>query len=139
MQLAPIPDSHRDLLDRPIDAVLVTVMPDGQPQATVVWCNLDDPFVMINTMEGFRKERNMRANPKVALLVVDPQSASRWIEVRGAVELVDVGAREHLDDLAALYTDASRYFGEVVPAELADIEVPVTGRITPIRVRAETF
>jgi len=134
-----IPDSHRDLLDRSIDAVLVTVMPDGQPQATVVWCNVKDSFAMINTMKGFRKERNLRANPKVALLVVDPESASRWIEVRGTVELIDAGAREHLDELTALYTDASRYFGEVVSAELASTEVPVIGRITPIQVRAEAF
>jgi len=134
-----IPDSHRDLLDRSIDAVLVTVMPDGQPQATVVWCNVKDSFAMINTMKGFRKERNLRANPKVALLVVDPERASRWIEVRGTVELIDAGAREHLDELTALYTDASRYFGEVVSAELASTEVPVIGRITPIQVRAEAF
>jgi len=134
-----IPDSHRDLLDRSIDAVLVTVMPDGQPHATVVWCNVKDSFVMINTMKGFRKERNLRANPKVALLVVDPERASRWIEVRGTVELIDAGAREHLDELTALYTDASRYFGEVVSAELASTEVPVIGRITPIQVRAEAF
>ncbi len=139
MHPASIPDSHRDLLDGPIDAVLVTVMPDGQPHATVVWCNRDDPFVMINTMKGFRKERNMRANPKVALLVVDPGSAGRWIEVRGTVELIDTGAYQHLDELTALYTDASRYFGEVAPAELAETEVPVIARITPTRIRAEAF
>lgn len=139
MQPAAIPDSHRDLLDLAIDAVLVTVMPDGQPQATIVWCNRDVPFVMINTMKGFQKERNMRARPKVALLVIDPDSANRWIEVRGTVQLIETGASEHLDELAALYTDASQYFGVVVPAELAETEVPVIARITPIQVRAEAF
>jgi PPOX class probable F420-dependent enzyme len=134
-----IPDTHRDLIERPIDAVLVTVMPDGQPQATVVWCSFDEPFVMINTMKGFRKEKNMRVNPKVSLLVVDPGTSSRWIEVRGGVELLDEGARQHLDELTALYTEATRYFGEVVPEELSATEVPVIGRITPVRVRAEAF
>ncbi len=134
-----IPPSHRDLLESPIDAVLVTVMPDGQPQATVVWCSLAEPFVMINTMKGFRKEKNMRSNPKVSLLVVDPATASRWIEVRGTVDLIDSDANQHLDELTALYTEASRYFGEVVPEELAASEVPVIGRITPVRVRAEAF
>ena len=136
---ASIPDSHRDLLEGPVDVAVVTVMPDGQPQATVVWCDLEGPFVMVNTMKGFRKERNMRARPRVAVLAVDPTDPLRWIEVRGTVELIDEGAGAHLDRLAALYTGAGRYFGEVVPAELARSEVPVIGRITPLRVRAERF
>ena len=139
MEPVEIPISHRDLLEGPFDAVLVTVMPDGQPQATVVWCNLAEPFVLINTMKGFRKEKNMRANPKVSLLVVDPATASRWIEVRGTVDLIDVGANDHLDQLATLYTGATRYFGEVVSEDLAVTEIPVIGRITPVRVRAEAF
>jgi PPOX class probable F420-dependent enzyme len=103
---AAIPDSHRDLLEGPIDVALVTVMPDGQPQATVVWCNLEGPYVMVNTMKGFRKEQNMRARPRVALLAIDPTDALRWIEVRGTVELIEEGAQAHLDRLAALYTGA---------------------------------
>ena len=136
---ASIPDSHRDLLEGPVDVAVVTVMPDGQPQATVVWCDLDGPFVMVNTMKGFRKERNMRARPRVAVLAVDPTDPLRWIEVRGTVELIDEDAGAHLDRLATLYTGAGCYFGEVVPAELARSEVPVIGRITPVRVRAERF
>jgi PPOX class probable F420-dependent enzyme len=137
--IPPIPESHRDLLEGPVDAVLVTIMPDGQPQATVVWCDLEGPCVRVNTMKGFRKERNMRARPRVALLAVDPGNPLRWIEVRGTVELIDEGALAHLDVLAALYTGADRYFGPVVPAELAATEVPVIARITPVRVRAESF
>jgi len=134
-----IPDTHRDLLEGPIDVALVTVMPDGQPQATVVWCNLEGPYVMVNTMKGFRKEQNMRARPRVALLAIDPTDALRWIEVRGTVELIEEGAQAHLDRLAALYTGAEHYFGGVVPAEYAHSEVPVIARITPIRLRAERF
>lgn len=132
-----IPDSHRDLLAGPIDVALVTIMPDGQPQATVVWCNLEGPHVMVNTMQGFRKERNMRARPRVALLAIDPADPQRWIEVQGTVELVEEGAAAHLDRLAALYTGAERYFGGVLPAEYAQTEVPVMARITPVRVRTE--
>lgn len=135
----PIPLSHRDLLESPVAATLVTVMPDGRPQATVVWCNVEGPYLMVNTMRGFRKERNMRARPRVALLVVDPADAGRWIEVRGTVELIDDGAEAHLDRLSTLYTGAERYFGEVVPAEYAESEIPVIARITPVRIRAERF
>jgi PPOX class probable F420-dependent enzyme len=139
MKPAAIPDSHRDLLERPINATLVTVMPSGQPQATVVWCGLEGPYVMLSTMRGFQKERNMRARPKVSLVVVDPDSSGRWIEVRGTVELIDSGALADLDELTALYAGVAHYFGDVVPAELAETEIPVTCRITPTRVRAEAF
>ena len=63
-----IPEFHRDLLAGPVNVVLTTVMPDGQPQTTPVWCNLDGNDVMINTMRSFRKCKNMAANPRVTLL-----------------------------------------------------------------------
>jgi len=125
-----IPDSHRDLLERPIDVALVTLMPSGQPQATVVWCALEAGFLTINTMKGYRKERNMRARPRVAVLAVDPDDPLRWIEVEGTVGLVDDGAEAHLRRLAYLYTGAE-------PEEYPESEVPVIGRIYPTRVRNE--
>jgi PPOX class probable F420-dependent enzyme len=134
----PIPESHRDLLTGPIDVALVTVMPDGQPQATVVWCSLEGPYLLVNTMRGFRKERNMRARPRVSVLAVDPADPSRWLEVQGTVELVDEGATDHPDRLAALYGGAEHYFGGVVPAAHAETEVPVIARITPVEARTET-
>ncbi len=109
-------------------------MPDGQPQTTVVWCNYDGEHVLINTMHGFRKEKNMQINPKVTLLVFHPQKPLRYIEVRGEVQLTDEGAMEHLNELSQLYTGKSQYFGDVVPLELKEREIPVKGIITPKRV-----
>ena len=54
-----IPDSHRDLFDGDACVALTTIMPNGQPQITPVWCNRDGAYVLINTMRGFRKEKNM--------------------------------------------------------------------------------
>jgi len=139
MKAVAIPDSHRDLLERPINATLVTVMPNGQPQATVVWCGRDGPYVMLSTMRGFQKERNMRARPQVSLVIVDPDDSGRWIEVRGTVELTEAGALADLDALTFLYTGLPHYFGDVVPAETAATEIPITCRVMPTRVRAEAF
>ena len=44
-----IPESFFDLVDCPRVAALTTVMPDGQPQTTVVWCDFDGQFACINT------------------------------------------------------------------------------------------
>ena len=84
-------------------------------------------------MRGFRKEKNMRINPKVTLLVFHPQKPLRYIEVRGEVQLTDEGALAHLNELSELYTGKSQYFGEVLPLELKERETPVKGIITPKR------
>ena len=140
MQPVPIPDSHRDLFDGYACVALTTIMPDGQPQITPVWSNLDDPYVLINCMRGFRKEKNMRANPKVTLLAFNPGQPLRNIEIRGTVvEMTEEGALEHLDQLTQLYMHKPdvRFFGDSIPAELQTTYIPVKIKIIPISIRVE--
>ncbi|MCG3212670.1 MAG: hypothetical protein FOGNACKC_06345 [Anaerolineae bacterium] len=128
---------YMDLLNGPPVAALTTVMPDGQPQTTVVWCDFDGTYVRVNTMRGFRKEKNMRANPKVTLLCFDPRQPLRSLEIRGTVvEMTETGALQHLDYLSELYTGKSPYFGQCVPAELQHTEIPVLCKIQPTHVVA---
>ena len=136
-----IPESHSDLIDGPYTVVLSTVMPDGQPQVTPVWCNRRDGFIFINVMQGFRKEQNMRANPNVSLLVYDPQNPLHNIEIRGrVVEMTEAGAVEHLDELTQLYLGKpdARFFGDSVPAELQSRYTPVRVKIAPTHIRVES-
>lgn len=135
---AAIPRSHRDLVNAPPVAALTTVMPDGYPQTSVVWCNYDGTHVLVNTMRGFQKERNMRREPRVTLLCYDPREPLRFLEVRGTVvEMTEDGALDHLEGLCAQYLGRRmRYFGEVIPAEFAASETPVLCRILPTHVVA---
>ncbi|MFN8448767.1 MAG: PPOX class F420-dependent oxidoreductase [Anaerolineae bacterium] len=136
----PIPASHRDLLGAPYCPVLATVMPDGSPQTTPVWCVLDGDCIQINTMRGFRKEKNMRANPRVTLLAYDPQNPLRHVEVRGVVvEMCEDGALDHLDALTQAYMRQpdAKFFGDSVPAALQARYTPVRITILPTRVRVE--
>jgi PPOX class probable F420-dependent enzyme len=134
-EICAIPADYRDLLEGRIYASLATVMPDGQPQSTVVWCDFDGAHVLINTMRGFRKEKNMRANPKVTLLAYDQCNPLRSLEVRGmVVEMTETGALTHLDSLSVKYVGRGPYFGACVPAELSAREFPVLCRIAPTRV-----
>lgn len=127
-----IPPAFLDLIDAPPVAALTTLMPDGRPQTTVVWCDFDGTYVRINTMRGFRKEKNMRLNPRVTLLCYDPREPLRYLEVRGmVVDMTEDGAMEHLDALSLRYTGLAPYFGGCVPAELAATETPVLCRIRP--------
>jgi PPOX class probable F420-dependent enzyme len=133
-----IPASHADLVDCPRVAALTTLMPDHTPHTSVVWCDFDGRFVRVNTMRGFQKERNMRRDPRVTLLCYDPRRPLRYLEIRGVVrEMTQDGAVGHLDALAARYLDRPiRYFGDVVPADLLAVEVPVLCLIEPVRVVA---
>ncbi len=116
---AQIPDSAHDLLERPIVAGVVTVMPSGQPQATPVWFDHVDGYFRLNTAEGRQKERNLKRNSKVTFLIIDPQNPFHWLEVRGHVVEVlresegNPAAREHINALSLKYTGNGNYRGQV--------------------------
>jgi PPOX class probable F420-dependent enzyme len=110
MAATAIPDSHKDLLTRPAFASLATLMPDGTPQVTPVWCDYDGTHVLINTAKGRIKDRNMRRNPHVALSIMDPDNPYRYLEIRGrVVEVTEQGADAHIDRQAKRYLDRDVY------------------------------
>jgi PPOX class probable F420-dependent enzyme len=117
---------------------LTTLMPDGYPQTSVVWCDFDGTYLRINTMKGFQKERNMRRDPRVTVLCYDPLEPLRSLEVRGTVvAMAEQGAARHLDDLASKYAGRQiRYFGDCVPQRFAESEIPVLCLIEPSHVVA---
>jgi hypothetical protein len=113
-------------------------MPDGQPQTTPVWCNLDGDYVLINTMEQFRKAKNIKLNPKVTLLAYRLSKPLTNIEVRGkVVEITKQGVMEHLNELNFMYSGKPNFFGDSVPVEFINRFTPLKVRIEPIRVRVE--
>lgn len=140
MAVLPIPDTHRDLLMGPFYGVLSTMMPDGQPQSSMVWVDYDGTHVLINTRLERQKGRNTRVNPKVALLMIDPRDSSRWIEVRGEVaEMQREGAEAHADQLTQRYTGKRHFYGDIYPVEQRHKETRVIVRIEPTRVSMDAI
>ena len=136
---ARVPDSHLDLLTRPVHGVLTTMLPDGQPQSSLVWVDYDGECALVNTTRQRRKGRNMEANPKVSLLVVDPANTGRFIQIRGLAELVEDGAIEHLDRLTRRYTSHPCYYGHVYPVEQQALETRVICRIHANRITLDAI
>ncbi|MBA3869013.1 MAG: PPOX class F420-dependent oxidoreductase [Anaerolineae bacterium] len=128
-----VPSTHRDLLDGAVVVGLITVMPDGQPQATPVWADYDGTYVRVNTARGRQKEKNMKLGAKVTILAIDPQNADRWLEIRGqiAVETED-GAVEHINSLSAKYGGDPDFFS--TKEDQRGIEIRVTYKIEPTRI-----
>ena len=136
---ARVPDSHLDLLTRPIHGVLTTMQPDGQPQSSLVWVDYDGECALINTTRGRQKGRNMTANPRVSLLVVDPANTGRFIQIRGLAELVEDGAIDHLDRLTRKYTSHPCYYGHIYPIDQRARETRVVCRIHATRITLDAI
>ena len=125
----PLPDALLDLLRRPSPCFLSTLMPDGSPQMTQTWVDTDGHDVLINTVRGHQKVRNVERDPRVALNVADPDDPSRYFEVRGRVtEVTEDGAREHIDALS------QRYIGAPYPWFGGRDQVRLLVRISPEKV-----
>jgi PPOX class probable F420-dependent enzyme len=135
----PVPDSHLDLLTRPIHGVLTTMIADGQPHSSLVWCDYDGVCARVNTTRQREKGRNMLANPKVSLLVVDPENTARYLEIRGEVELIEDGALEHLDELTRHYTAHPHYYGSIYPVEQQAQETRIICRIHATKITLDAI
>jgi len=113
-----VPREVRDLLERPIFANLATVREDGTPQVNPMWFAWDGEFIRFTHTSFRRKFRNIKANPAVAISIVDPENPYRYVEVRGVVERIDP------DPTGAFFVELNeRYdgpFGPDDPTDAAD-------------------
>lgn len=109
--MAAIPDNFRDLLEqKKAFANLATVKADGSPQVTPVWFDYAGGHIRVNTAKGRVKARTMKQGAKVALSIMDPDNAYRYIQVRGHVARVtEEGADAHIDSLAKKYLGKDTY------------------------------
>ncbi len=105
-----IPEKYRDLFQKRAFASLGTLMPDGSPQVTPVWCDFDGEYVIFNSTKGRQKDRNVRRDPRVALAIMDPENPYRYLEIRGhVVEITEQGADTHIDKMAKKYLGVDKY------------------------------
>ena len=103
-------DKYRDIFGKKAFCHLATVGGDGRPQVTPEWCDFDGTHIRINTARGRVKDRNLKANPRVALSAQDPDNPYRYVQVRGRVaEMTEKGADEHIDALAKKYMGKDKY------------------------------
>jgi PPOX class probable F420-dependent enzyme len=101
--------AQRAFLENPYVGIVTDLRPDGTLHSTVVWVDVDDDGVSFNTAWPRAKPRYLRANPRVALLVVDPGDEYRWISISGTATLTEEGADEQIDRLAKKYKDLDSY------------------------------
>ena len=86
-------------------ATVVTLMPDGRPQALLTWVDSDGEHLLVNTEPQRQRARNIRRDPRITVLIHSGTDPWDWSEVRGhVVDVVDGDeAREHIDKLSRKY------------------------------------
>jgi PPOX class probable F420-dependent enzyme len=99
----------RFLAENPFVGVITDLREDGSPHSTVVWVDVEDGKVAFNTARGRAKPLNLERDPRVSLLVVDPNDPYKWVAVSGRAELTEEGADEHIDRLSKKYLGKDEY------------------------------
>jgi PPOX class probable F420-dependent enzyme len=103
-------DKARTLQARPVIASVTTLRPDGGPQVTPVWIDLEGDDIVFNTAEGRVKAQHLHREPRVAVSVIDPDDPYNVVAVRGTVtDMTTDGADAHIDALAKKYLGVDSY------------------------------
>jgi general stress protein 26 len=88
-QLDPI---YKQLLDKPVAAVFAVTTPDGRVGLTPMWFDYDGAKVLVNVAAQRKKTGWIRENPQMTLILVNPENAYHWVQLKITVE------REVLED-----------------------------------------
>src|SRR5262245_4651834 len=125
------PQTHLDLLERPLFGHLATVRADGSPQVNPMWFLWDAEHGVLKLTHTKERHnyRNVRRDPRVALSVIDPDDQYRYLQVRGVVEKIED------DPTGSFYqTLQRRYRGAA--GEVSDRAVRVILTVRPIAWKA---
>ena len=115
----PIPPDLVPLLESTAVAFVSTIGPRGEPQTTPLWYLWDGDVVRFSLVEGRQKLRNLRRDPRISVVVVDPAEPTWYVELRGLV--------------GALTLDGELDLERKVAEKYAGGHVDVERRYTPIR------
>jgi PPOX class probable F420-dependent enzyme len=125
-----LPDAAKALIDDKSFPTLVTLNPDGSPQASLMWVTRDGDEILLSTSRGTRKEKNLARDPRVGVLLPRENPQSGYVEVRGRAEVTEEGGRELIDSLY------NKYIGEGTYPWDAPDAVRVVVRVQPEKVVA---
>ncbi|MER7919441.1 MULTISPECIES: PPOX class F420-dependent oxidoreductase [unclassified Streptomyces] len=128
---AALSDRLKSLLDGKVFIVVGTVQPDGSPQMSPVWVKRDGEHLLFSTTVDRRKKLNLDRDPRVTVVVMNPDEPYAYAEIRGTAELTTDGGRSLIDELSLKYT--GKKYAEFNPESAQDAERVVV-RITPRKV-----
>jgi PPOX class probable F420-dependent enzyme len=127
------PDIQARLDDEQV-AWMTTVNPAGQPQTSPVWFLVQGESIVVFSLRGTPRTRNIAANPRVSLNLNSTPSGTEVVIIEGRAELVEGPAAHEESEYVAKYEAAIEDLGMTPEAFAADY--PVRIHIQPTRLRA---
>ncbi|MCP3760653.1 PPOX class F420-dependent oxidoreductase [Streptomyces sp. TBY4] len=129
---AELSDDLKKLIDdSPVFATVATIQPDGSPQLTITWLTRDGDDLLVSTTVGRRKEKNLRADPRITVMINPANAPYTYAEVRGSATMTTEGGQGLIDALSRKYT--GKDYADFNPASKDDAERVVV-RVTPRKV-----
>jgi len=107
--MAQIEGPARELLDSTNHAVVSTLNENGSIHSTVVWVNVEDGAVAVNSAVGRKWPTNLERDPRITVTVYDESNPYEYVEIRGTASGTLDDADGHIDRLAKKYLDADSY------------------------------
>jgi PPOX class probable F420-dependent enzyme len=108
--MTQVPDAWKAVLKKPVFIHFTTLMPDGSPQSSPVWVDVDGETILVNSATGRLKDKNVRRDPRVSFSVTDPDNPYKSLTVRGKVtKITEDGADDHIDAMAKKYLGKDKY------------------------------
>lgn len=98
-----IPESHHDLLAKPLVATFISITPDNKPHGSVVWCRQNGSHIQVAILNDTQKYQNLLANNAVSILIVDTNDPYRYLEIRGTSDMSQDNATPIIKDIARKY------------------------------------
>ncbi len=131
--MTAFPESHRDLLDAPV-ASLATIGGDGIPQSTLTWFLHDaDGKLKLSLSSARLKTKHLLKRPQASLLILDPASQFRYLEVRGNVTVEPDDDYEFASRVGAKYSADIRQYDQ--PGETRMVVTIEPTRVYPVDMR----
>ncbi|MEU0781611.1 PPOX class F420-dependent oxidoreductase [Streptomyces sp. NPDC006173] len=129
---AELSDDLKKLIDdNPVFATVATIQPDGSPQVTITWLGRDGDDLLVSTTVGRRKEKNLRGDPRITVMINPPNAPYTYAEIRGTATLSTEGGQELINELSRKYT--GKDYADFNPNSKDDAERVVV-RVTPRKV-----
>jgi PPOX class probable F420-dependent enzyme len=117
-ELAPI---YKQLLDRPVTAIVAVTGGDGRAHLTPVWFGYEGDTVLLNLATHRKKVEWLRKTPHATFLLMNPDNAYHWVSITTTV------SREISED--------DPFEGPRVTAQLDGIWTKYTGNAPPYGLR----
>ena len=113
---------YKRLLDEPVAAVFAVLGSDGRSNLTPMWFDYEGSTVLVNVATHRKKVEWIRANPKLTILLMNPENMYHWISVKCTVsrEILEYDPKEGQRVTDQLDKICTKYTGNPPPYGLRD-------------------